>query len=70
MGDVVPINDVLRTNTLESSLIGSVENTYVVPVSLTSLESSALESEGSLPRASLGGRLVVSKRKLASVVVP
>jgi hypothetical protein len=45
-------------------------NDVVVPVSLTSLESSALESECSLPRASLGGGLVVGKRKLARVVVP
>jgi hypothetical protein len=45
-------------------------NDVVVPVSLTSLESSALESECSLPRARLGGGLVVSKRKLARVVVP
>jgi hypothetical protein len=42
----------------------------VVPVSLTSLESSALESECSLPRASLGGGLIVGKGKLAGVVVP
>jgi len=45
-------------------------NDVVVPVSLTSLESRALESECSLPRASLGGGLVVSKRKLARIVVP
>jgi hypothetical protein len=45
-------------------------NDVVVPVSLTSLESSALESECSLPCASLGGGLVVGKGKLASVVVP
>lgn len=52
-------------------------NDVVVPVSLTSLESSALESECSLPRASLGGLggglvggLVGGKRKLARVVVP
>jgi len=45
-------------------------NDVVVPVSLTGLESSALESECSLPCASLGGGLVVGKGKLASVVVP
>jgi hypothetical protein len=45
-------------------------NDVVVPVSLTSLESSALESECSLPRARFGGGLVVGKRKLARVVVP
>jgi hypothetical protein len=70
MGDVVPINDVLKKNGSDSSLIRSVENTYVVPVSLTSLESSALKSECSLPRPSLGGGLVVSKRKLTRVIVP
>lgn len=45
-------------------------NDVVVPVSLTSLESSALEAEGALPRASLGGGLVVGKGKLPGVVVP
>jgi hypothetical protein len=44
-------------------------NDVVVPVSLTRLESSALESECSLPRPRLGG-LVGGKRKLAIVVVP
>jgi hypothetical protein len=42
----------------------------VVPVSLTSLESSALEAEGAFPRTSLGGGLVVRKGKLSAVVVP
>jgi hypothetical protein len=42
----------------------------VVPVSLTSLEHRALELECSLPCAGLGGVLVLSKRKLASVIVP
>jgi len=45
-------------------------NNVVVPVSLASLESCALESESSFPRASFGRGLVMSKRKLASVVVP
>jgi hypothetical protein len=45
-------------------------NDVVVPVSLTSLESSALESECPFPCASLGGGLVVAKGKLARVVVP
>jgi hypothetical protein len=45
-------------------------NDVVVPVSLTSLECGALESECSLPCASLGGGLVGSKRKLTRVVVP
>jgi hypothetical protein len=45
-------------------------NDVVVPVSLTSLESSALESECSLPRTRLARGLVVSKRKLTRVVVP
>jgi hypothetical protein len=42
----------------------------VVPVSLTSLKSSALEAEGALPRTSLAGVLVVGEGKLSGVVVP
>jgi hypothetical protein len=44
----------------------------VVPVSLTSLESSALESECALPCTTLGGGLVLvlGKRKLSRVVIP
>lgn len=42
----------------------------VVPVSLTSLEGSALEAEGAFPRTSLGGGFVVGKGKLSAVVVP
>jgi len=42
----------------------------VVPVSLTSLESSALEAEGTLPCPSFGGGLVVGKGKLSAVIVP
>jgi hypothetical protein len=42
----------------------------VVPVSLTSLESSAREAEGAFPRTSLAGVLVVGKGKLSVVVVP
>jgi hypothetical protein len=45
-------------------------NDVVVPISLTSLKSSALEAEGALPRTSLAGVLVVGKGKLSSVVVP
>jgi hypothetical protein len=70
VGDMVPINYVLRSNPLGNSFMGRAGKTYVVPVSLTSLECSALKSECSLPRASLGGGLVVGKRKLARVVVP
>jgi len=42
----------------------------VVPVSLASLESGALESECALPRAGLGGSIVLSEGKLTSVVIP
>jgi hypothetical protein len=42
----------------------------VVPVALAGLESGAGEAEGTLPRARLGGRLVLGKGELASVVVP
>ena len=66
---MVSIDDVLLSNLLEQRIKEAVI-TYVVPVSLTSLESSALKSEGTLPCASLGGGLVVGKGKLASVVVP
>ncbi len=71
MGDMVPINDVLKSNMLGGELIGNPwGGTYVVPVSLTSLESSALKPECSLPRTRLGGGLVVREGKLARVVVP
>lgn len=42
----------------------------VVPVSLASLEGRVLESEGTLPGAGLGGRLVLGERELTDVVVP
>lgn len=42
--------------------------TYVVPVSLTLLESGALEAESALPRAGLGG--ILGERELAVVAVP
>lgn len=45
-------------------------NDIVIPVTLTSLEGGALESEGTLPRARLGGGLVLGKRKLTSIVIP
>lgn len=41
----------------------------VVPVALAGLEV-ALEAEGTLPRAGLGGSLVLGKGDLANVVVP
>lgn len=44
-------------------------NDVVVPVALTGLEI-ALESESALPRARLGGRLVLGKGDLTDVVVP
>jgi hypothetical protein len=45
-------------------------NDVVVPVALASLEGGVLEAKGALPRARLGGRLVLGKRELADVVVP
>lgn len=42
--------------------------TYVVPVSLTLLQSGALEPERTLPSSRLGG--VFGERELAGVVVP
>lgn len=42
--------------------------TYVVPVALTLLQGGALEPEGTLPSARLGG--VLGERKLAGIVVP
>jgi len=42
----------------------------VVPVALAGLESGGLEAEGALPRAGLGGGLVLGERELAGVVVP
>lgn len=42
----------------------------VVPVSLAGLERAALEAEGALPGAGLGGGLVLGQRQLAGVVVP
>jgi len=42
----------------------------VVPVALAGLERGALEAEGTLPRAGLGGRLVLGKRELTDIVVP
>ncbi len=42
----------------------------VVPVSLTGLESRALESECALPGTGLRGSLILRKRELPGVVVP
>jgi hypothetical protein len=42
----------------------------VIPVSLSRLESCALEPELALPRTGPGGSLVLGKGKLAGVVVP
>jgi len=55
-----------------SGVVGDVVSVddVVVPVSLTSLESSTLELEGALPGAGLGGSLILSKGKLSRVVIP
>jgi hypothetical protein len=42
----------------------------VIPVSLTRYESSALESESTLPATGFGGSLVLGEWELTSVVVP
>lgn len=57
---------------IDTGVVGDVVTVddVVVPVSLTGLEATGLEAEGSLPRARLGGRLVLGKRELTDVTVP
>jgi hypothetical protein len=45
-------------------------NDVVIPVSLSRLEGSTLESERAFPGSRLGRGLVLGKRKLAGVIVP
>ena len=42
----------------------------IIPVTLASLKDRAGEAEGALPRARLGGGLVLGEGELANVVVP
>lgn len=45
-------------------------NDVVVPISLTGLESGALEAKGAFPRTRLGGCLILGQWELTGVVIP
>jgi len=42
----------------------------VIPVSLTGLKSTALKSESAFPATGFGGRFVLGKWELTSIIVP
>lgn len=65
-----PLALISLTPSHHASGLNSSVQAYVVPVSLTLLEHGTLKLERSLPRATLAGVLILSKRKLASVIIP